>query len=72
MRSGGKLNGTVTISASTSEPGKLVVEASWRVGREPRTTAATLEDYASARLLAHEWSDLLAAGTEPSALAADA
>lgn len=66
MRSGGKLNGTVTISASTSEPGQLVVEAAWTVGREPRRAAAMLGGYTSARLLMDERADQVAAAIEPS------
>jgi hypothetical protein len=63
MRAGGALDGTVTI-ALTPE-GRLQVEAAWRAGGSSRSAVRAIDGHFTARTLASEWADTLAAGREP-------
>jgi hypothetical protein len=63
MRPGGPLDGSVAISAGGE--GRLLVEATWKNGGEPRIVSRSIEGYEAARDLAHDWADKLAAGREP-------
>jgi hypothetical protein len=63
MRAGGSLDGTVTI-ALTPE-GRLQVEAAWKAGGRSRSAVRAIDGHFTARTLASEWADALAAGREP-------
>ncbi|MGD1050651.1 MAG: hypothetical protein ABR947_06225 [Solirubrobacteraceae bacterium] len=63
MRAGGALDGTVTI-ALTAE-GRLQVEAAWNAGGSSRSAVRAIDGHFTARTLASEWADALAAGREP-------
>lgn len=63
IRPGGPLSSVVTIAALSNA--RLVVEASWKVNGESRSTSQTVDSYDDARRLAHEWGDLLIIGREP-------
>jgi len=63
MRPGGPFDGTIAISVGSE--GRLLVEATWKNDGEPRTASQSIEGYAAARGLAHDWADTLAAGREP-------
>jgi hypothetical protein len=63
MRPGGSLDGSVAISVGGDT--RLLVEATWESGGEPRMASRSIEGYKAARDLAHEWADTLAAGGEP-------
>jgi hypothetical protein len=63
MRPGGPFDGSVAISVGSE--GRLLVEATWKNDGEPRTASRSIEGYAAARDLAHDWADKLAAGREP-------
>ena len=58
-------DGSVAISVGSD--GRLLVEATWKNNGEPRTASQTIDGYAAARNLAHDWADKLAAGREPQA-----
>ena len=59
----GELDGTVTI-ALTAE-GRLQVEAAWNAGGSSRSAVRAIDGHFTARTLASEWADALAAGREP-------
>jgi hypothetical protein len=63
MRPGGPFDGSVAISVGSER--RLLVEATWKNDGEPRTASRSIEGYAAARDLAHDWADKLAAGREP-------
>ena len=67
IKPGGPLQGIVTISANTeTDSPPLVVDATWKpLDGDPRSVSHTVDGYSTARRLAHEWADQLAAGHEP-------
>ena len=65
MRPGGSLDGVVTIAVTTE--GSLQVEAAWKADGDPRSVLRSIDGQFTARTLAHEWADALAAGREPDA-----
>ena len=56
------------VGVSVAGDGRLLVEASWKVNGESRSTSQTVDSYDAARKLAHEWADLLVIGREPGSL----
>jgi hypothetical protein len=64
LRPGGPFaDALVAVSVAFDE--SLLLEASWKVNREPRSAAETASSYDDARKLVHEWADLLVIGREP-------
>jgi hypothetical protein len=58
----GAFQGVVTISAIPEGKGRVLVEAAWTLVDEPHSVSTTVDGFDAARVLAHEWSDQLAAG----------
>ncbi len=63
---GGPLEAVVTISTVIDGKGCVLTEAAWTRDGTPQSTAATVDGFTVARVLAHEWADGLAVGLEPS------
>ena len=61
------MQGVVTISANTeTDSPPLVVDATWKpLDGDRRSLSQTVDEYNTARKLAHEWADQLAAGRDP-------
>ena len=71
IKPGGPLHGVVTISvAPDTAEHPLIVDATWKpLDSDPRSLSQPADDYTTARRLAHQWADQLAAGHEPTSLA---
>ena len=67
IKPGGPLQGVVTISANTeTDSPPLVVDATWKpLDGDRRSLSQTVDEYNTARKLAHQWADQLAAGHGP-------
>jgi hypothetical protein len=67
IKPGGPLQGVVTISANTeTDSPPLIVDATWKpLDSDPRSVSQPVNEYNTARKLAHQWADQLAAGHEP-------
>ena len=65
IRAGGPFSGTVTITAVADGNGRVLVEATWTREHKPQSASRILAGYDPARMLAQQWADQLAAGTEP-------
>jgi len=64
IRTGGPLDGLVTITATGSE-GRVIVEASWGIPYQRSTVTAERIGHAAADKLAQAWANELAVGREP-------
>jgi hypothetical protein len=65
IRAGGPFNGVVTITAVADGNGRVLVKAAWTRENKPQSAARILDSYDTARTLARQWADQLAAGAEP-------
>ena len=65
IRAGGPFNGTVTITEVADGNGRVLVNAAWTRENKPQSAARILDSYDTARTLARQWADQLAAGAEP-------
>jgi hypothetical protein len=63
IRPAGSLDATVTIAVTSG--GRLQVEAAWRTGGRARSAVRAIDGHFTARTLANEWANSLAAGREP-------
>ncbi len=65
MRPGGRLEGVVTIAATTE--GWFEVEAAWQAGGRRHRALRSIDGIFTARTLASEWAGTLAEGRAPEA-----
>ena len=65
IRAGGPFNGGVTITAVADGNGRVLVKAAWTRENKPQSATRILDSYDTARTLARQWADQLAAGAEP-------
>ena len=65
IRAGGPFNGVVTITTVADGNGRVLVNAAWTRENKPQSAARILDSDDTARTLARQWADQLAAGTEP-------
>jgi hypothetical protein len=67
IKPGGPLQGVVTISvAPDTAEHPLIVDATWKpLDSDRRSLSQTVNEYNTARKLAHQWADQLAAGHGP-------
>jgi hypothetical protein len=67
IKPGGPLHGVVTISvAPDTAEHPLIVDATWKpLDSDRRSVSQTVNEYNTARKLAHQWADQLAAGHGP-------
>jgi len=65
IRAGGPLEGVVTLTAIDGGHGRTLVEAFWTEGGHARSDSVEVDSYDTARTVAHEVVDELAAGRAP-------